>query len=84
MNLVQFKPVDDEMELMGNSIKILNEFKRLGFIKRDAFVEIVFENDSHYKTFENMKKLNNFWAGRVKDKFLNDDLEKIIETLKAE
>lgn len=84
MNLVQFKPVDDEMELMGNSIKILNEFKRLGFVKRDAFVGLVFENDTHYKTFENMKKLNNFWAGRVKDKFLNDDLEKILETLKSE
>lgn len=83
MNLIQFKPVDEEMEIIGNALRILNEFKGLGFVKRDAFVELVFEIDPHYKTFENMKKLNNFWAGRVKDKFLNEDLDKILEQLKA-
>jgi hypothetical protein len=83
MNLIQFKPVDSEMELLGTAVKILNEFKLMGFTKRDAFVELVLEMDPHYKTFKNMQKLNNFWAGRVKDKFLNSDLEKIIERLKA-
>jgi len=83
MNLIQFKPVDDEMKLMGDSLTILNEFKKLGFVKRDAFVELVLELDTHYKTFKNMQKLNNFWAGRVKDKFLNEDLCKILEQLKS-
>ena len=83
MNLIQIKPVDSEMELLGTAVKILNEFKLMGFTKRDAFVELVLEMDPHYKTFKNMQKLNNFWAGRVKDEFLNSDLEKIIERLKA-
>jgi hypothetical protein len=83
MNFIQFKPVDEEMRLLGNAITILNEFKTLGFVKRDAFVETVLDLDPNYKTFRNMQKLNNFWAGRVKDKYLNTDLECVLEKLKA-
>lgn len=84
MNLIQFKPYDKDVALLGNAIRILNEFKTLGFTKREAFVEVVIQKDSHYNEFGNIQKLMNFWSGRVKDENLNKDLEKVIEKLKAE
>jgi len=79
---VLINPVDQEMELLANSVKILNEYKKLGFVKRDAFVEVVMGEDESYHNFEGMKLLNNFWSSRVKDKNLNDDLVKVLENLK--
>lgn len=82
--LIQFTPIDEDMNLLGNAIKILNEFKKRGFVDRSGFIEIVMDLDSTYKSYENMQKLQSFWAGRVKDKFLNKDLENILEKLKTE
>lgn len=83
-NLIQIDPIDEEMALLGNAVFILNNYKRAGFVKREAFVELVMEEDKSYHTFSGMQKLNNFWAGRVKDKSLNDDLVRILENLKSE
>jgi len=83
-NLIQIDPIDEEMALLGNAVFILNNYKRAGFVKREAFVELVMEEDTSYHTLQGMQKLNNFWAGRVKDKFLNDDLVRILENLKSE
>jgi hypothetical protein len=82
-NSVCINPVDEEMALLANAVNILNEYKKLGFVKRDAFLELVMGEDSSYHTLEGMKKLNNFWAGRVKDRFLNEDLNRILENLKS-
>lgn len=79
---VLIAPVDEEMELLANSVKILNEYKKLGFVKRDAFVEVVMGEDESYHNYEGMKLLNNFWSSRVKDKNLNNDLVKVLENLK--
>lgn len=84
MNLIQFKPVDNDVALLGNAIRILNDFKSLGFVKRDAFIEVVLELDPHYNEFSRIQKLMNFWSGRVKDENLNKDLDKVIEKLKTE
>jgi hypothetical protein len=84
MNLIQFRPVDNDVALLGNAIRILNDFKTLGFIKRDAFIEVVLELDPHYNEFSRIQKLMNFWSGRVKDENLNKDLDKVIEKLKSE
>jgi hypothetical protein len=75
-------PIDDEMALLADSLQILNEFKKMGFVKREAFVELVMGEDSSYHTFEGMKRLNNFWALRVKDALINSDLRKILDNLK--
>lgn len=77
-------PVDDEMELLANSVLILNDYKRAGFVKRESFVELIMDEDRSYHTLSGMKKLNNFWAGRVKDKLLNIDLVRILENMKTE
>ncbi len=77
-------PVDDEMELLANSVLILNDYKRAGFVKRESFVELIMDEDRSYHTLSGMQKLNNFWAGRVKDKLLNIDLVRILENMKTE
>ena len=82
-NSVCINPVDDEMALLANAVNILNEYKKLGFVKRDGFVELIMGEDISYHNLDGMKKLNNFWAGRVKDQFLNDDLNRILENLKT-
>lgn len=81
-NSVCISPVDDEMALLANSLKILNTFKGLGFTKREAFVELVMDEDKSYHTLAGMQKLNNFWAMRVKDAELNADLQRILDNLK--
>ncbi len=82
--IIQIDPVDEEMELLANSVMILNNYKRAGFVKRESFVELIMAEDVSYHTLQGMQKLNNFWAGRVKDRFLNTDLVRIIENLKSE
>jgi hypothetical protein len=83
-NSILIEPVDDEMALLGNAVLILNNYKKAGFVKREAFVELIMDEDKSYHTLQGMQKLNNFWAGRVKDKLLNEDLNKILENLKSE
>lgn len=82
--MIQIDPVDDEMALLANAVLILNNYKRAGFTKRESFVELIMEEDTSYHNLPGMQKLNNFWAGRVKDKFLNDELVRILENLKSE
>ena len=82
--MIQIDPVDEEMALLGNAVFILNEYKRVGFVKRESFVELIMDEDKSYHTLQGMQKLNNFWAGRVKDEFLNEDLTRILENLKTQ
>jgi hypothetical protein len=82
--LIQIDPVDDEMALLGNAVFILNNYKKVGFVKRESFVELIMDEDKSYHTLQGMQKLNNFWAGRVKDKSLNEDLTRILENMKSE
>lgn len=81
-NQVLIEPVDEEMALLANAVLILNNYKAKGFLKREAFVEVVMDEDKSYHTFQGMQKLNNFWACRVKESQLNADLVRILEKLK--
>jgi len=80
---IVINPVDEEMELLANAVSILNNFKKIGFVKRESFVEMVMDEDTSYHNFQGMQKLNNFWAGRVKDAALNADLLRIFENVKS-
>lgn len=82
-NIVLITPVNEEMALLANAVRILNDYKALGFVKREAFVELIMDTDTSYHTPKGMQKLNNFWSGRVKDAELNKDLEKIYDGLKT-
>jgi hypothetical protein len=76
-------PIDEDIELLANSISILNDYKKLGFVKRESFVELIMGEDTSYHTLQGMQKLTSFWAGRVKDVNLNKDLIRIFENLKS-
>lgn len=84
MKTILINPANADMELFANSIRILNEFKRMGFDRRDVFLETIIQNDHNYNTLSNIQKLQNFWSGRVKDEFLNADLDLILEKLRVE
>lgn len=84
MKIVQINPVNNDMYLLANAIRILNEYKRLGFNNRGAFLEVVRLKDPEYNDYNLLRKLEFFWAGRLKDKHVNDDLEVILEKLKIE
>ena len=81
---IVISPVDNEMELLANAVRILNSYKVAGFVKRESFVELVMGEDTSYHNLSGMQKLNNFWAGRVKDQDLNNDLQRILEKLKVQ
>lgn len=83
-NLIQIDPIDEDMALLANAVFILNNYKKVGFVKRESFVELIMDEDKSYHTLQGMQKLNNFWAGRVKDKSLNEDLTRILENMKSE
>lgn len=84
MKLIQIQPVDKDIALLANAVRILNDYKRAGFVKRDSFIEVVIEIDPHFNQFHLIQKLYIFWAGRLKDEAINADLEKILEKLKSE
>jgi hypothetical protein len=83
MNVISITPVDEEMAVLATAVKILNDYKIIGFVSRAAFVELIMDEDKSYHTFQGMQKLNNFWATRVKDEVLNTDLLRIYENLKT-
>jgi len=77
-------PIDEEVKLMAESAKIINEFKKRGFITRKAFVGVVADNHKPYVNITAFNKLNTYWAGRVRDAEMNQTLLTILETLKNE
>lgn len=82
MNNITISPFDRQMELRINALKILNDYKVLGFTKRESFVELIMDEDRSFHNFSAMTKLNNFWSGRVADDELNNDLERILDKIK--
>lgn len=82
MNNITISPFDRQMELRISALKILNDYKVLGFTKRESFVELIMDEDRSFHNFLGMTKLNNFWSGRVADDELNNDLERILDKIK--
>lgn len=83
-NTIEINPVDVDVRIRANSVKIWNEFKNLGLVKRAAFVSVVQQLDPNYLEYEKEKLLGRFWNGRMYSQFINDDLEKVLDRLKAE
>jgi hypothetical protein len=67
-----------------NTLDILNEFRKLGFDRRESFVAVVQEKDFEYKDFKMVQKLWAFWQLRLRDEKVNRDLAVILEQLKTE
>ena len=73
-----------DSQLWIEASKLIQSFKKLGFITLDSFVNIVQEKDTHYRGYESQLQLYRFWKLQEKNHFLNKDLNKILEQLKAE
>ena len=76
-------PADDESEVLVTAISILNQFKVLGFNTRRSFIQTIADFKPEYHDYDNIEKLRGFWQSRVRDKFLNDDLQIILDKLKT-
>lgn len=78
------KPADTIVAEWAETLRIINDFKVLGFSTRDAFVNIVQELDPNYKDYRLVKNLQHLWGLRFRSVAVNQDLNKILEQLKAE
>lgn len=76
-------PADDESEVLVTAVSILNQFKVIGFTSRKSFIETVVDMNKDYHTYDNVEKLRGFWLSRVRDKYLNQDLQIILDKLKT-
>lgn len=78
--MITISPINEDIEKKLNSLRILNEFMKKGFVERKAFVQVVMEECPELSGYSGMNKLNNFWASR--DFSINDKLEQVLENLK--
>jgi hypothetical protein len=77
-------PNDEIVDGWFNTLNLLNEFRKLGFERRESFVTVVQEKDLEYKDFKKVQKLWAFWQLRLRDEQVNSDLELILDQLKNE
>lgn len=76
-------PHDKTIRGWAEALWILNEFKILGYTKREVFVKIVFTHLPAYATdFKRAQQLQHFWAVRERSPVLLRDLNQVIEILK--
>jgi hypothetical protein len=76
-------PVDKDIDLVANSVSILNQFKELGYTTRGGFVDVVQENIEGFAGYRKVTRLFDFWQGRVKNEDLNKQLTALLNTLKS-
>lgn len=79
---ITIDPVNTDMSVMANAVRLKNEFIRLGFETSSAFSSIV----RHYKPnyVDETKKLEQWWLLRLKDVQVNADVEYVLEMLRDE
>lgn len=75
---------DNVMELKFRSLKIVNEFKWLGFDKWPSFLGVVQHTMEKYQNENGKKMLQAFWNTRTFREDIMEDLEFVLEKLKSE
>lgn len=81
---ITISPNDPLMEDWGITLKILNEFRKLGLKSPTAFIEVVQSHDPEYMDFKKYQQLLSFWNMRLRNKDVNADLLNVLEKLKTE
>lgn len=77
-------PNDELIAEWFEALDILNEFRKLGYDRRESFVQVIQDNDFTYQNYKNVQKLWAFWQLRLRDDFVNKDLRIILKQLKPE
>ena len=80
--IICITPVDETMRGWAEAVALLNEFRGLGFVKREVFIEAVINVDNSYTDHKKVQKLHAFWQVRDRTDELLNDLRNILETLK--
>ncbi|MDM1378798.1 hypothetical protein [Myroides marinus] len=75
-------PANTDMAKKIAAVGLLNKFVAHGFEERKAFVQVVIDIYPDFNNLKGVNKLNNFWA--LREFSINDELEKVLETLKKE
>ncbi|RZJ33748.1 MAG: hypothetical protein EOO51_12725 [Flavobacterium sp.] len=75
---ISITPADAEMTVLLKAVSLLNSYKLAGFDTPKKFVEIVCEYFGEYGDYDGQQKLKAFWAARVKDEKLNNDLQRVL------
>lgn len=81
---VVIAPADMEVRERAVALWIWNEYKALGFYKRQSFVELVQTYNENYNRKDGISLLNRFWAGRITTRELNNDLKRILQKIKED
>lgn len=88
MEVIEITPLDATQKLMIESMKIKNEFIKMGFVKRGAFVGAVGSINPKYRNEDTHNDLLSFWVGRYRSDDLEDeliaDLNNVVEILRHE
>lgn len=70
------------MEGWVRAVKLNNDFRVLGYTKREAFVDVVRNTlDAYQSDYKKIQQLQNFWAMRDRDGKLMEDLQTVLDTL---
>lgn len=83
-NNICINPVDPEMASWSKALWLLNEFRGLHFATRASFIRVMAEKMPKYGDVDSWNLLGNYWLGRVKDDSVNEDVETVLQQLKAE
>ena len=77
-------PVDDFVETQFRALHAINSFKKMGFDSWKAFYEIMVEKYPNADEVQVYKKLHAFWALRNFRPEIVQNVEMVLESLKAE
>jgi len=80
--VLNLKPIDDDIKTRLIGVIILNDFRKLGFQKRDAFINLVCDILPKYAKYPKFRDLERFWDGRIANEDLNNELFTVLENLK--
>ena len=81
---VTIRSENKEIMLTAQAVSLKDSFLLLGFETRAAFVKTVCDYFPKYNNIEGISKLQRFWAFRLTDKSVNDDVETVINKLSYE
>lgn len=81
---ITIEPVNADISMSATALQLKNGFMVLGFKTSSAFTSIVQYYLPEYSDDDQLKRLHNWWNGRLKDEKVNLAVETVLEQLKHE
>ena len=77
-------PANADLKLRAEALKIVNDFARMGFKNRAAFMAIVCHYYPKYKDNKQNTRLSNWWYGKFTDSEMASEIKNVINKLTYE